>query len=186
MAGASESQDSEEDTITSSDESSSSSTLTSQSTPSSPNKWKQLGPTVIPNGQTYSDKRVNVTGRITAIAIHPKNPSTIYTGVAQGGIWKTTDGGNQWIPTSDNVLSLAIGALAIDASNPEVLYAGTGEGNFGGDSQYGLGIIKTTNGGQTWELKGMNTFISSRFCRIAVNPKNQTTFLPNFSCLWCI
>ena len=175
IADASDAQESDEDdTIASSDgSSSSSSTLTSQSLSSSMNKWKQLGPTVIPNGQTYSNKRVNVTGRITAIAIHPKNPSTIYVGAAQGGIWKTTDGGNHWTPTSDNVLSLAIGALAIDAGNPEVLYAGTGEGNFGGDSQYGLGIIKTTNGGQTWELKGMNTFISSRFCRIAVNPKNS-------------
>jgi photosystem II stability/assembly factor-like uncharacterized protein len=171
MAAASESSE-PEDSTASSDESSSSSTPTSQSS-SRMNKWKQLGPTVIPNGQTYSDKRVNVTGRITNIVIHPKNSSTIYVGAAQGGIWKTTDGGNRWVPTSDNALSLAIGALAIDTSNPEVLYAGTGEGNFAGDSQYGLGIIKTTNGGQTWESKGMNTFISSRFCRIAVNPKNS-------------
>src|SRR5437867_3887403 len=177
MAETSDSPESEEDTTANSDEPSSSSTVTSQPSSSSMNNWYQLGPTVIPNGQTYSDKRVNVTGRITAIAIHPKNPSTIYVGAAQGGIWKTTDGGNHWTPTSDNMLSLAIGALAIDASNPEVLYAGTGEGNFGGDSQYGLGIIKTRNGGQTWELKGMNTFISSRFCRIAVNPKNSDHIL---------
>ena len=79
MAETSESSESEDTTATS-HESSSSSTLTSQSLSSSTNKWKQLGPTVIPNGQTYSDKRVNVTGRITAIAIHPKNPRTIYVG----------------------------------------------------------------------------------------------------------
>jgi photosystem II stability/assembly factor-like uncharacterized protein len=143
------------------------------------NKWRQLGPTVIPEGQAHTPGvRVNVTGRITAIVIHPKNSNIIYLGTAQGGIWKTTDGGSHWTPTSDNVLSLAIGALAIDPSNPEVLYAGTGEGNFTGDSQYGLGILKTSNGGQTWVSTGWesnvkNTFTNSRFCQITVNPNNS-------------
>jgi photosystem II stability/assembly factor-like uncharacterized protein len=143
------------------------------------NKWRQLGPTVITEGQAHSNVvRVNVTGRITAIVIHPKDSNIIYLGTAQGGIWKTTDGGSHWAPTSDNVLSLAIGALAIDPSNPEVLYAGTGEGNFTGDSQYGLGILKTTDGGKTWVSKGWesnvkNTFTNSRFCQITVNPNNS-------------
>jgi photosystem II stability/assembly factor-like uncharacterized protein len=137
------------------------------------NTWKQLGPKVVPKGQTYSNVRVNVTGRITTMVIHPQDPNTIFVGAAQGGIWKTINGGKHWSPTSDNAISLAIGALAMDPSNPEVLYAGTGEGNFGGDSQYGLGILKTTEGGLSWDLKGMDTFIGSRFCRIAVNPKKS-------------
>ena len=66
--------------------------------------------------------------------------------LAQGGVWKTTNAGSSWAPTSDNEYSLAIGALAIDKKNPLTLYAGTGEANFGGDSQYGLGIIKTVDG----------------------------------------
>ena len=140
--------------------------------------WKELGPTVIPNSQTIrsyteNDVRVNVTGRITAIVIHPRSPSVIYVGTAQGGVWKTTNGGIDWTPTSDNELSLAIGALAMDPSNPEVLYAGTGEGNIGGDSMYGLGVLKTTNGGQTWELKAKGTFSNDRFFRIAVHPSNS-------------
>jgi len=120
------------------------------------NKWKLLGPKVIPNGHTVGEKsRVNVTGRITAIVTAGE---TIYVGTAQGGIWKTINEGKHWTPTSDKALSLAIGALAMDPNNPEILYAGTGEGNFTGDSQYGLGVLKTTNGGQTWELKAKGTF----------------------------
>jgi photosystem II stability/assembly factor-like uncharacterized protein len=133
--------------------------------------WKELGPTVIPNGHTVGEKsRVNVTGRITAIVTAGE---TIYVGTAQGGIWKSINGGKYWTPTSDKALSLAIGALAMDPNNPEVLYAGTGEGNFTGDSMYGLGILKTTNGGQTWELKADDIFKNDRFFRIAVNPRNS-------------
>src|SRR5215831_2593484 len=139
------------------------------------NRWVQIGPTVIPNGQTYSDKRVNVTGRITDIVIHPNDPRTIYVGAAQGGIWKTTDGGDHWNPTSDNALSLAVGALAIDARNPQVLYVGTGEGNFAGDSQYGIGVLKSTDGGGSWNLKGEGTFKNSRFCRLCINQSTPST-----------
>ena len=146
--------------------------------------WKQIGPKVVPKGQTLDpDVKVNVTGRITAIVIHPQDPDTIYVGTAQGGIWKTINGGKHWSPTSDNAISLAIGDLAMDPNNPDVLYAGTGEGNYSAGSQYGLGILKTTNGGKTWESKGWepkdekgvskNTFANARFCRIVVNPKNS-------------
>ncbi len=143
-------------------------------TNSSNSTWRQLGPTYIPNGQTYSGKRVNVTGRVTTITVDPHNNNTIYLGSAQGGVWKSNDGGTSWISTSDNALSLAIGAMAIDENNPLVLYAGTGEGNFSGDSQYGLGIIKTTDGGNTWQSLAVDTFLSSRFSKIAVNPQNSS------------
>lgn len=132
--------------------------------------WVQLGPTAIPNGQTYGGVRVLVTGRITAIVVDPTNRNTIYLGTAQGGVWKTTDGGRNWLPKTDHEASLAIGALALDPANPQVLYAGTGEGNFSGDSYYGAGVLHSTNGGDTWATLGMATFMGSRFSRIAVTP----------------
>jgi photosystem II stability/assembly factor-like uncharacterized protein len=132
--------------------------------------WVQLGPTAIPKGQTYSAARVLVTGRVTAIVIDPTNTNTIYIGTAQGGVWKTIDGGLNWLPKSDNEISLAIGALAMDQSNPLVLYAGTGEGNFSGDSYYGNGVLKTTNGGNTWTTMAEGTFTGTRFGRIAITP----------------
>ena len=88
-------------------------------------KWVQLGPTVIPNGQTPSaasgGSRVNVTGRITGIVVNPTSPSTIYVAAARGGVWKTVDGGVTWSPKSDKEVSLAIGALAMAPSDPNRL-----------------------------------------------------------------
>ncbi|HEX8907524.1 MAG TPA: hypothetical protein VF771_21965, partial [Longimicrobiaceae bacterium] len=132
--------------------------------------WVQLGPTAIPGGQTYSPARVMVTGRITSIAIPAGSPSTVYVGAAQGGVWKTIDGGKNWAALSDNELSLAIGALAIDPSNPQVIYAGTGEGNFAGDSYYGAGVLKSTNGGASWTMLAQATFTGTRFSRLFVTP----------------
>ena len=151
------------------------------------NTWQQLGPTLVPNGQTYSDKYydkgigVNISGRITSIVIHPTDSNIIYVGAAQGGVWKSTNGGNSWTPTSDNLSSLAIGALVIDESNPNVLYVGTGEGNFALDSQYGHGIAKTTDGAQKWELKAFDIFKDSRFNRIAINSKYSSTIFAALS-----
>jgi photosystem II stability/assembly factor-like uncharacterized protein len=141
--------------------------------------WLQIGPTCIPFGETDSPARVLVSGRITSIVVHPKKPEILYVAAAQGGVWKTTDDGRNWKPTSDGQVSLAIGALAIDPKEPEVLYAGTGEGNLMGTSNpmsyYGCGLLKTKNGGKEWELKGEDTFNGARFFRLAVNPVDTHT-----------
>jgi len=136
--------------------------------------WVQLGPTVIPNGQTHTAARVLVTGRITAIVVDSTNTNIIYLGTAQGGVWKTIDGGLNWSPKSDNEVSLAIGALAMDPSNHLILYAGTGEGNFSGDSYYGNGVLKTIDGGDTWTTLARPIFTGTRFGRIAITPGTPT------------
>ncbi len=155
----------------------------------SANRWVQLGPTAVPRGQSASDVRLLVTGRVTAIVIHPVNPDIIYVGTAQGGIWKTIDGGRNWNPISDHEKSLAIGALVIDPKNHDILYAGTGEGNLFYEalslqqSYYGCGILKTTNAGGEWKLYGgqdddgvgggrNGPFVGARFFRLAINPLN--------------
>jgi photosystem II stability/assembly factor-like uncharacterized protein len=149
--------------------------------------WIQLGPTAIPNGQTYSSARVLVSGRITSLGIHPTNPQIIYAGAARGGIWKSTDGGITWHPKSDNEASLAIGALALAPSNPDVIYAGTGEGNLqlytqvypnnsSPDSFYGEGVLKSIDGGDTWvPIQGSSVFKGAAFYRIAAHPSNDQT-----------
>jgi photosystem II stability/assembly factor-like uncharacterized protein len=148
--------------------------------------WVELGPTAIPNGQTYGGARVIVTGRVTEIVQHPTDPSILYVGTARGGVWKSQDGGVTWTPKSDNEVSLAIGALALAPSNPQVLYAGTGEGDiFFYTSQFplsslnatynGAGILKSTNGGNSWTLQGTPTFVGACFYRIAVDPSDPET-----------
>lgn len=155
-------------------------------TPATPggSNWIELGPTGIPHGQTYGGARVIVTGRVTEIAQHPTDPLTIYLGTARGGIWKSTDGGVTWIPKSDNEASLAIGALAIAKSNPQTLYAGTGEGNIYfyrvsyplssiNASYDGVGILKSTDGGNNWALQGTAEFTGTCFYKMAVHPTDD-------------
>ncbi|HXO22022.1 MAG TPA: hypothetical protein VOA87_19065 [Thermoanaerobaculia bacterium] len=132
--------------------------------------WVPLGPIAIPNGQTHSAARRLVTGRVTAIVVDPTAPRTIYIGTALGGVWKTTDGGRSWDPTSDHEVSLAIGALVLDPADPRVLYAGTGEGNFSGDAYYGNGVLRTADGGGTWTSFAADMFLGNRFSRLAISP----------------
>jgi hypothetical protein len=140
--------------------------------------WVQLGPTAIPFGQTTSRSRVLVTGRVTAIVVDKSDPNILYIGAAQGGVWKTIDAGRNWMAKSDGAESLAIGALAMDPKNHLVLYAGTGEGNIAFQrSYYGIGVLKSTDGGETWRLCGgsINSLIGSRFFRLAINPLDTNT-----------
>jgi hypothetical protein len=105
-----------------------------------------------------------VSGRVTALAVDPTNANIVYLGGAQGGIWKTVDGGNSWMPLTDGQPSLAIGSIALDPNSCspttgcQTIYVGTGEENFSVDSYYGAGVLKSTNGGNTWTQLGASTF----------------------------
>jgi len=114
--------------------------------------WTPIGPmpTVSSGGAVGL-----VSGRVTAIAVDPTNASIVFVGGAQGGVWKSTNGGANWSTSFDMEKTLAIGAIAIDPSSCvpgpcTTLYIGTGEQNFSGDSYYGAGVYKSTDGGATW------------------------------------
>jgi len=106
--------------------------------------WVPLGPAPIPNGQTVGAV-TPVSGRTISIAIHPTNPDIVYVGTANGGLYRTLDGGNTWLPLMDSALSLAIGAVAIAPSQPDTVYVGTGEPNFSRDSFFGVGVYRLDN-----------------------------------------
>ncbi|MBX3280333.1 MAG: hypothetical protein KF868_20235 [Acidobacteria bacterium] len=93
----------------------------------------------------------NIGGRTRALLIHPTNPDIMYAAGVAGGVWKTVNGGMMWQPLTDMISNIAVSALTFDPTNPEIIYAGTGEGYFNADSQRGLGIFKTTDGGLTWQ-----------------------------------
>src|SRR5947208_1417811 len=108
--------------------------------------WNPIGPAPIPNGQvTGGSTSTPVSGRVTAIAVHPTNPNTIYLGTAQGGLWRSLDGGVSWTPLMDTAQSLAIGAVTIDPLNPTKVFVGTGEGNGSVDSFFGVGLYRIDN-----------------------------------------
>jgi hypothetical protein len=107
--------------------------------------WTELGPNPIPNGQVDNGPQTPVSGRTTAIAVHPSNPDIVYVGTAQGGLYRSINGGTTWTPMMDDALSLAIGAVAIAPSQPDTVYVGTGEPNFSADSFFGVGVYRIDN-----------------------------------------
>ena len=115
--------------------------------------WTPIGPAPIPNGQTVTTSTA-VSGRVTAIAVDPTDPNIVYVGVAQGGVYRTMNGGTNWTPIFDAAQSLAIGAIAIAPSRPTTLYVGTGEGNGSGDSFGGVGMYRIDNARTTADLVG--------------------------------
>jgi hypothetical protein len=82
--------------------------------------WSPLGPAPIPNGNVDTGTAA-VSGRVTAVAVHPTNPNIAYAGTAQGGVWRTLDGGAHWVPLFDSAKSLAIGSIAIAPSHPSTV-----------------------------------------------------------------
>src|SRR6266849_4461957 len=105
--------------------------------------WTEIGPRPVPNGQTQqSPATASVTGRSTMIVVDPTNSNKVYLGTAQGGVWRSLDGGTTWTAIFDSAQSLAIGALALAPSNPTILYVGTGEFNGCSDCFFGAGLYR--------------------------------------------
>ncbi|MDZ7292767.1 MAG: T9SS type A sorting domain-containing protein [candidate division KSB1 bacterium] len=121
-------------------------------------KWNFAGPT-------------NIGGRVSALAINPKNPEIVYAGAATGGVFKSVDRGATWKPIFDEQAVLPIGDIVIDPQNPEVLYVGTGEANGGHNNFPGAGVFKSTDAGASWQLVGLENTTS--IGRIVVDPVNS-------------
>ncbi len=128
--------------------------------------WTPLGPVPLASdgsGTGFQDYH-QVSGRATAVAIDPADSSgnTVFIGGAQGGVWKSTNGSNStpnnvtWTPVTDDQATLSIGAIAIQPGNSDptksVILAGTGEADNSADSYFGLGILRSADGGTSWTL----------------------------------
>ncbi len=119
--------------------------------------WQLAGPT-------------NIGGRIVDIEFNPVNPEIVYAAAATGGVFKSTDGGLTWFPVFDEQAVLPIGDIAVDPVNPLVIYVGTGEANGGHNNLPGGGVFKSSDGGATWQLMGLEQTVS--IGRILVDPRN--------------
>jgi len=115
--------------------------------------WTPIGPAPIPNGQTTGIS-TPVSGRVTSIDVHPTNPNIVYVGTAQGGLYRSLDGGASWTPLLDTALSLAVGSVAIDPNDTTRVWVGTGEGNLSQDSFFGVGVYLITNAEGAATLNG--------------------------------
>lgn len=132
--------------------------------------WTPLGPSGVINNATYV-----YSGRTLSIAFDQTTPSTVIVGTAGGGVWKSTDSGQNWMPISDYQVSLAIGALAIDPNQPLHILAGTGEyDNYYIGTYYGNGILRSDDGGDSWTEVAGATFARAEISRIAFDPTDST------------
>jgi hypothetical protein len=138
-------------------------------------QWLSIGPAPIQGGETIPP--TPVSGRVTAMAVDPSNPAHWLIGAAQGGDWETRDSGTTWTTKTDAQASLAMGAIAFAPSNPTTIYAGTGEANHSGDSYGGAGLLKSTDGGATWQLLAIETFAKNAFSGLQVHPTDPNTVL---------
>jgi photosystem II stability/assembly factor-like uncharacterized protein/PKD repeat protein len=133
--------------------------------------WTFLGPDDTPRDFNYQNLRGG-SGRINCIAFHPFNSNIIYIGAPSGGLWKTTNGGQTWTTSTDQLAAIGISDIAIVRQNPNIIYLATGDGD--GTDTYSIGILKSTNGGISWhptifseEVTGLN-----HFRRILIHPTN--------------
>jgi hypothetical protein len=126
--------------------------------------WQLIGPSKatypgVLDPFLFDGAQYVASGRVTAMAISPRctqSNCTLYVAAAGGGVWRTDKAltGSNWQFISVSFGTNAIGSLLMDPNDPSgnTLYAGTGEPNASGDSEAGVGIYKTTDGGQTWTL----------------------------------
>ena len=114
------------------------------------------------------------SGRVAAIAVDPSNAYHWLIGVGNGGVWESMDGGTSWLPIADSAPTLAIGSIAFAPSNPRVIYVGTGESAGVGFTRAGVGVLKSTDGGQTWAVLGASNFARAAVRRMRVHPTNPS------------
>ena len=116
---------------------------------------------------------INTGGRITDVAISPDNDDILYVGTATGGIFKTTNRGDNWTPIFDAVVKPSIGNIAIAPSNSQRIYVGTGEANGSATdgAYFGDGIYRSDDGGDTWNNMGLEE--SNHIGRIIIDPTDS-------------
>ena len=125
-------------------------------------------------GRWYPNGPWNVNGRVKSLAIHPSNGAILYAGAADGGIWKTTDGGGSWRHLWTFQDSMAVGSVAISESTPSTIYAATGEDSPGWSPSYGgVGVYKSTDSGTTWTQKSTAAALGAHCSKILVHPTNR-------------
>src|SRR5262249_32946597 len=126
-------------------------------------RWDSLGPDTLNVDRLGTQSFIKPTqwsGRVTAMAVDPKckqQECTLYVAAAGGGIWRSTNAlapTPSWKHISDGIPSNAIGSIAVDPNDPtgRTIYVGTGEGNGSGDSEAGIGLYRSVDGGNHWSL----------------------------------
>src|SRR5215212_2186800 len=165
-------------------------TQVAKKTPKLTSKWDFIGPETLDVDRLGTQSFIKPTqwsGRITALTVDPSCTSLeckLYVGAAGGGVWRTTNAtapNPAWKQISEGIPTNAIGSIAVDPNDAthKTIYVGTGEANSSGDSDAGLGLYKTTDGGAHWALvQGSFAVTNNRsIAWIAIEPGNANHIL---------
>ncbi len=115
------------------------------------------------------------SGRISDIAVDPRDKAHWYLATSSGGVWETKNAGTTWKPIFDGETSYSIGCVTIDQNDPNTVWVGTGENNSQRSVSYGDGVYKSTNGGGRWQKMGLGE--SEHIAKILVDPRDSNRVL---------
>ena len=122
-------------------------------------------------------------GRVSDIAIDPRNPAIFFVGLSTGGLFKTGDNGVTFDSTFDKQPVQSIGAVAIAPSDTDIVWVGTGEPTDRNSAEWGNGVYRSSDGGSTWQHVGLEN--SRAIGRIVVHPKSpETAYVAALGNLW--
>jgi photosystem II stability/assembly factor-like uncharacterized protein len=135
---------------------------------SSQSNWISKGPINTPIILSNGKKRGN--GRVNCIAFDPVDPDIIWIGSPAGGLWKSVDGGNNWTTNTDNLPVIGVSSIAIDPTNTQNMLIVTGDAH--ATDTYSIGILKSTDGGNSWNTTSLSYNINQekRINKVIINP----------------
>ena len=139
--------------------------------------WQFIGPTnMVQINPINIDFGVGpINGRVNAVAVDPKVATTIYAGAAQGGLWKSVDGGGTWNWLSSKWTQLGVNCISIDPNNTKTIYVGLGD--YKGQIDNSHGFMKTTDGGANWSYFEPSVFNKHGVAAILIDPTNSQTLI---------
>ena len=130
--------------------------------------WLPVGPFTYSNAGSWSAGQ----GRVNSMTVDPNDPDTYYIGTPGGGTWKSTDAGITWSPLNDFISRVGSSAVAIDPNDSNIIYVGTGDDD-GGNSP-SVGLLKSTDGGTTFNTTGLQFFDAfANISEVYIDPTNS-------------
>ncbi len=134
--------------------------------------WTSLGP----------DSWVTISynpgiGRVNCVYVDSLNPNTLMIGAPSGGYWKSTDGALSWTTTTDHLEALGVSSIAVHPHNANTIFIATGDGD--GSDTYSIGVLKSTDGGETWQTTGLSWEVteSRKISKLLINSQDPQIML---------
>lgn len=128
--------------------------------------WKPLGAFTVPTGGGGA-------GRLNCVRFHPGNPNKLYAGAPVGGLWVSNSNGSGWTTNTDALPTLGVNDVAVDPVDTNVIYLATGD--MDANDSYGVGLLKSVDGGITWNITGLSMLVlEGRYVsRVLINPNDH-------------